>query len=631
MFFQKNFLYQQAIDSFETNNLERAKSLLFKILMTEPKNFDALQLIGVIFGIEKNHHEALVYFKKAHKIKPNDYFINFNLGKALTEIGEDQHALTYHARAVQLEENKPEAWLHYGKSMYELNRYNEAQLNFKRAINLKPNFAEAWCNQGLTLYKLNLNEEALITFDKAISFNSNLAEAWYGRGIVLNELNYYEEALVDIDKAININQNYDKAWLIRGHLKLQLKFYEDALISLDKAIELNPNLADAWSNRGLVLSELKFYEDSLISLDKAIELNPNLADAWSNKGVNQKNQGAFIEALIFFDKAIEVNKNHSQALNNRSLINLYLKNYELGWKEYKNREDAENVKKIKSLLKFTSTNIIEWDGNVECQHLLVLGEQGIGDVVIYSSLLSLLQNKIKIISMTIDNRLIAIFSRSFPKINFIDEKLIEDDFKFDAWVRLASLPEIFNMQPGMETRNSPYLIDNKNLTSDIRKLKSNKKILCGLSWKSKNPKIGKNKNINLSDLNYLSQLLNFNFLNLQYGDTGEEILSLKSEFNMDVKNIDEIDLFENIDGLISMIQACDLVISISNLTAHLAGALGKRAFLLVPYAAGRHWYWHDEKISSWYPSITLHSQNQNLDWGSAIKEIYSELANYKKI
>jgi tetratricopeptide (TPR) repeat protein len=597
MFFQKNFLYQQAIDSFETNNLERAKSLLFKILMTEPKNFDALQLIGVIFGIEKNHHEALVYFKKAHKIKPNDYFINFNLGKALTEIGEDQHALTYHARAVQLEENKPEAWLHYGKSMYELNRYNEAQLNFKRAINLKPNFAEAWCNQGLTLYKLNLNEEALITFDKAISFNSNLAEAWYGRGIVLNELNYYEEALVDIDKAININQNYDKAWLIRGHLKLQLKFYEDALISLDKAIELNPNLADAWSN----------------------------------KGVNQKNQGAFIEALIFFDKAIEVNKNHSQALNNRSLINLYLKNYELGWKEYKNREDAENVKKIKSLLKFTSTNIIEWDGNVECQHLLVLGEQGIGDVVIYSSLLSLLQNKIKIISMTIDNRLIAIFSRSFPKINFIDEKLIEDDFKFDAWVRLASLPEIFNMQPGMETRNSPYLIDNKNLTSDIRKLKSNKKILCGLSWKSKNPKIGKNKNINLSDLNYLSQLLNFNFLNLQYGDTGEEILSLKSEFNMDVKNIDEIDLFENIDGLISMIQACDLVISISNLTAHLAGALGKRAFLLVPYAAGRHWYWHDEKISSWYPSITLHSQNQNLDWGSAIKEIYSELANYKKI
>ena len=131
----------------------------------------------------------------------------------------------------------------------------------------------------------------------------------------------------------------------------------------------------------------------------------------------------------------------------------------------------------------------------------------------------------------------------------------------------------------------------------------------------------------LSDLNEILQVDDYEFINLQYGDTQQEIDDLERNFGVKLTKIDGIDLFNDIDGLLSIIQTCDLIVTTSNVTAHLAGALGKKTFLIVPYSAGRIWYWHEEATSSWYPSITLYSQSRNFEWNDAIKDIATILKN----
>jgi hypothetical protein len=137
--------------------------------------------------------------------------------------------------------------------------------------------------------------------------------------------------------------------------------------------------------------------------------------------------------------------------------------------------------------------------------------------------------------------------------------------------------------------------------------------------------MGGDKSVLLSDLNEIFQIDGYEFINLQYGDTQQEIKDFENNYGSKLTNIDGIDLFENIDGLLSIIQTCDLIVTTSNVTAHLAGALGKTTFLLAPYSTGRLWYWHEETISSWYPSISLFSQSKDFKWDGAIKNIAAKL------
>ena len=92
--------------------------------------------------------------------------------------------------------------------------------------------------------------------------------------------------------------------------------------------------------------------------------------------------------------------------------------------------------------------------------------------------------------------------------------------------------------------------------------------------------------------------------------------------------IDDIDLFNDIDTLFSLVDACDFVLTTSNINTHIAGAIGKKTFLLAPFSRGRHWYWHDNlKQSLWYPSVEIFTQSKAGDWSEAIKEVHQKILN----
>ena len=115
-------------------------------------------------------------------------------------------------------------------------------------------------------------------------------------------------------------------------------------------------------------------------------------------------------------------------------------------------------------------------------------------------------------------------------------------------------------------------------------------------------------------------------MNLQYGEVSKEIINLRSEHGIEVLEIPKLDLFSDIDGLAALISACDYVISIDNLTPHLAGALGVNTKLLLPQVADERWGLESSK-SYLYDSVVLYRQSSYNNWSEPLKKIKADIEN----
>ena len=504
------------------------------------------------------------------------------------------------------------------KSLESLRNSNleSAELYLKQALRLQPSNPHVLRLLGVISAQRRQYSNALEYLKNSLKALPKNALALSNLGNVYLELGEYSNALDAYDKSIKIDSKYEEAWSNKGNVLSELKRYQEAIDHHDKALSLKPDYAEGWSNKGNVLNKLKRFDDAIAHFDKALSLKPDYAEGWSNKGNLLSELKQFDDAIAHFDKALSLMPDYSEGWLNKAMLNLFLKQYQTGWKDYDWR-----LKKKDFQLSLAIDGMALWNG-LSCKHLLIFSEQGVGDIIFYASMLGIIKNRVGNITISIDIRLLPILSRSFPGVVFIDKDAPLDATLYDAQIPFGSLPVVMNMHPDMDGRRVPYLIANDELTKTLKNNPSPKKQLrCGVAWKSKNQKIGSDKSILLSDLNEIFQIDGYEFVNLQYGDTQEEIKDLENNYGAQLTTIDGIDLFENIDGLLSIIQTCDLIVTTSNVTAHLSGALGKTTFLLTPYSTGRLWYWHEEAISSWYPSISLFTQSKNFEWNGAIKNI----------
>jgi ADP-heptose:LPS heptosyltransferase len=158
--------------------------------------------------------------------------------------------------------------------------------------------------------------------------------------------------------------------------------------------------------------------------------------------------------------------------------------------------------------------------------------------------------------------------------------------------------------------------------SQILNMLPDDKIICGISWKSINAKVGDSKSICLDDLLPILKLEKTYPVNLQYGEVQSEIEALNQFHQISINSFSSIDKYDDIDSLVALIDSCSYIVTTSNTTAHLSGALGKETLLLLPFSVGKFWYWHhQEGRSIWYPSVRIFQQKQDGDWSEPIKQI----------
>jgi ADP-heptose:LPS heptosyltransferase len=169
-------------------------------------------------------------------------------------------------------------------------------------------------------------------------------------------------------------------------------------------------------------------------------------------------------------------------------------------------------------------------------------------------------------------------------------------------------------------RPQGYLVADRVRAAQLRaRLAPDGRRVIGLSWRSIAARIGKSKSAELADFAALMQLPQCRFVDLQYGDTRAERGAIARELGVCVEHLDDIDTTNDIDGLAALIAACDAVVTVSNTTAHLAGALGKPTCVLVPFGHARIWYWLKGRPDSpWYPHLRLWRQARTQPWADVI-------------
>ena len=257
-----------------------------------------------------------------------------------------------------------------------------------------------------------------------------------------------------------------------------------------------------------------------------------------------------------------------------------------------------------------NSKIPQWDGQL-VNNLLVWAEQGIGDEVMFASAIEDANRRCKTLTVACDKRLIPIFKRSFSKeIEFLPKSASAICGLFDAQLPIGSLTKLFRRNLEAFSNNKPsYLVPNLQVVEKIRSnLNADGKEVVGLSWFSNSITHTRlMRNCSLDDMIKVIGSDGKVFVCLQYGDVDSDLQDFQSKTGITILNPDDIDQKNDIDNLCNLIAACDRVVSVDNVTVHLAGALGIPTSVLLP--TYRDWRWGsvDGSSSYWYPSINLHA------------------------
>jgi tetratricopeptide (TPR) repeat protein len=582
--------FHLAVDFFQKRKFDYAKILVSEILLSDPRHAESCFYSALIADQEGLTQDAIHFLEVALKIEPQNL-------KYLYTIGD---------------------------IYYEQNYLDQGVRVFELIISIKPDDYNGYYNLAGFLHKQKKYEQSLLNYHKVLELHENNINAIYNIGAILIDTKNYKNAVQYFQKVIESQPNSDDALNNLGFLYLELDDLENAIEFLNKALSINPNNFNALNNLGKAYEKKSLYSEAIKCFDGVINLKPDFAQAYSNRGVALQELKQIDEAINCFDKAISLDPENAEANHNKSLILLLRGEFEKGWELYKWRWGIS----ASSIERF-HTKIPHWDGiNADKSlNIFLWAEQGIGDEIFY---FGILKNYFKIHSRVIisaEKRLHGIFKRSMPKVEFIDRKKIDTEFiesTIDFQAPMGDLGYFYSVNKIFDAnQHKPFLHVNNFSSVGVEKRNHvfKDKILCGLSWKSANKDIGLSKSLNLIELAPLLLIENVEFVSLQYGSTKDEIEYIKKSIGINIHTIDELDIYNDIDGLLSLISDCDFVVTTSNITAHLTGSIGKKGMVLLPFTKGKIWYWHSgEGQSTWYPSLQLASQTQLNDWTYPIQK-----------
>ena len=538
--------------------------------------------------------------KKAKEIllnHPNAYVVHNIFGAILSAENDFDKAIEHYKKAIKIKSDYAEAYNNLGTTMQKIHNLNEAILNYKFALKNKPKFAEAYNNLGTALHKVGSFNDAIFNFNQAIKIKKNYEEAITNLGNSLFEQGNFQEAIIKYKSAISINSNYAKAYSFLGNSFTKLGKYDEAIANHRKAIEIDPKSEEVYCNLGNTFAEMKIFKEAINNYHKAILINPN----------------------------------YNEALFNESLAKLTLGEFEEGWKKYEFRFDRksnyhQDINVINSM-RYPDSKV--WKGEYLDGTLLIWAEQGIGDHILFSSMLTDLSKSAKYIIIEIDNRLVNLLKRYFDKLNFSNIKIKSTDKKlpdgFDKHIAIGSLGQY--LRKSKESfKNTPkkFLVTSNSIENKLKKnFFKSKKFKVGISWKTLNKK-QQNRNIDLIQMTSILSNPNCEFFNLQFGNSYNDIKEIFSKKKIKIQTISEVDNFNDIDSFAALINCLDLIITIQNSTAHLSCALGKKTWIMLANNARWHWLLNEKK-SLWYPTATLFRQEKIGDWNTVINSIGMEL------
>jgi Tfp pilus assembly protein PilF len=467
-------------------------------------------------------------------------------------------------------------------SVYNAGELAEAEQLCQQIIDVKSDLFDALHLLALIQTRLGKKDTALTSFDRALIVRPDYAEALSNRGLTLHELKRFEEALTSYDRALAVRPDYAEALYNRGNTLHGLRRYEEALTSYDRALAERPNYAEALYNRGLTLNELKRFEEALTSYDRALAVRPDYAEAhW-----------------------------------NEALLRLLTGDFSRGWVKYEWRWKNESLAPRKR--NFSQTLWLGAEA-LDGKTILLHSEQGFGDTIQFCRYVPLVAARGARVILEVPRPLSKLMSPLSGAEQIVSNGDPLPDF--DIHCPLLSLPLAFGTRLETIPSATPYLrASSQSLMNWDTRLGPRRHPRIGLAWSgSPMNRNDQNRSIGLSSLLPLLDI-EATFVSLQKDVRTDDVTVLNDQTDL----LHFGDALEDFSDTAALISTLDLVISVDTSIAHLAGALAKPVWVLLPFIPDWRWLL-DRDDSPWYPRARLFRQNEPRAWDAVIARIHAAL------
>lgn len=408
---------------------------------------------------------------------------------------------------------------------------------------------------------------------------------------------------------------------------MDMSDFQEAENLLLETLRLQPENVSALRNLGVTLLRAYRPGDARPVLEKAIALDPSAPEPWCDLGLALSQLGVDQGSEEAFEKALERDNTLARARHYLGHLQLRQQRFSEGWPNYEARllDPLSGVQQ-------RPLDCPVWQGeDLTGKTILVWGEQGLGDQILHASMIPDLSTRAARVVIECEPRLAPLFARSFPRASVVSGATHSSSpaaAQADYQTAIGSLGRWLRQDRECFAAPQSYLsVHPDGLVTSSQTPKPR----IGLSWKSARVDFGAQKSTDLMvDWSPVFEALpDAEYYSVQYGDVRADIDALQAQQGVAIVADPGVDVTRDIDGLGAFLTSLDLLITTSNTTAHLAGALGLPVWCLVPNGPGRLWYWFDgEQSSLWYPAMTLYWQKSAGNWKDVFDCVAADLRTH---
>lgn len=564
---------QAGLEAHRRGDLPAAERLYRSVLQTAPDTLDAYNLLGRLLLQAGRAGDAIPLLRHAIDRNGSQSALWVSYAEALLAYGAHGAAREASEKARQLAPKEPDVLYIWAETQRAAAAWVAAADGYRRLLAVRPDHAGAWLQLATCLQAMGDLPAAKQAAQRAVQHAPQAPECH-------NNL---------------------------GGLHAACHEHAVALEHFERALTLRPNYPAALINKAASLRETARADEAIPLLQQAVTMTDGHPHALAGLAQAHHSLGRTDDARQLYRDALARQPNDAETQWNYALASLTAGDFAAGWQAY-----AWRWRKAVPPLPHRVWPWPVWTENdVAGKRLLIWGEQGLGDRLLLLQFLPALVEDGAKVTLEVDPRLIPLLQRSFAGVEFIPEGAHADPAllqrQFDGHRPLGDLA--VTAPPGRPIlRDDPVRV--ARLASRYRG--GSRDRLIGLSWRSANPTLGAAKSINIADLAPLAAITGLRFVCLQYGATPEEHAALRALFGDRYIVDPDIDAQNDLAGLADQIAALDLTVTVSNVTAHIAGALGRPVWLLAP-PAGRSLFFYLMAAGDgtpWYPGMRIFRRSQ---------------------
>ena len=617
-------MFAEALRASNEDRLSQAEELCGRILAVDPNHGRTLNLLGIVVARTGRDELAVELLRRAVRSSPSVACFHNSLGAFLQKIDQTEEAVSEYRQAIDLAPEYVDPLINLGRLLSDLGRPEGALPYVANMMALAPADATVRTSLGDVLHALGRPEEGEQHFRKALELAPQSVDVVRNCIATLMKAQRWTQTIPFLERWVELEPANADPRLGLGDCYFHQDLQKAAAAHYAKALELDPQSAKAANNLGTCLLSECHHGPALAFLRMAAELQPDCVNIWPNLGKVLREVGLVETALRCYDSGLALEPELAQARWGRSLCLLALGRLAEGWTEYEWGWKAGARTPVRPF------SHPYWNGeDLAGKTILVWMEQGLGDIILFASLVPDLIRAGAHCIVESEWRLTGLFQRSFPEAEVVlwtdppQARTLQPDVDFQ--IPVASLARWFRPTLDSFPQEPAYLVPDPVRAGEWKQhvdaLGNGLKV--GICWRSmlnKGPRA-----MHYSQLNEWGPILTtpgVQFINLQYDQCEEELCEAEGKFGVPIYRWTEFDLRNDQDGVAALISTLDVVISAGTAVASMGGAVGIPTWVLAINAGD--WTCLGQDYNPWQRSERRFYRGNN-PWMWAIQNVAAEL------